>query len=270
MKSKGRIFDLDELNAYKVAYGKEEVNRQDIYKQVVLPAAVVFLYVFVLYYYWWLAAIASIAGVIYGFRIAMPQNIKREYEKKALLERNRFVNNMTQILTNPDQTVLEALRLVTERAKGEFKKDLLNLLADLIDASDDKKIAAFSQMGEKYKKDVIFDLYLEQLTTAALEGRTSIESMKDIKTWHNKAMKKQKDFLKKKERHAYEFRQTAIYGLGIIAALSYALGWQKFIDVYAHSPIGWVFSAVYLIVIGLYFLSFKKRMADDEIMEVKI
>lgn len=82
MKSKGRIFDLDELNAYKVAYGKEEVNRQDIYKQVVLPAAVVFLYVFVLYYYWWLAAIASIAGVIYGFRIAMPQNIKREYEKK--------------------------------------------------------------------------------------------------------------------------------------------------------------------------------------------
>ncbi|MGG1338526.1 hypothetical protein ABE196_19060 [Bacillus subtilis] len=270
MKTRGRIFNLDELNAYKKAYGEQSINRRDLNKELLVPAAVTFFYVFVLYYYWWLAAICSVIGVIYGWRVAMPRNIKREYENDSFRERNRFINNMTQILTNPNQTVLEAIKKCTSRARGELKQDLLELQGDLIEADDQSKNAAFSKLREKYKKDVVFDLYIEQLTTIAIEGRSNIESIKDIKTWHNDAMKKQQFFFKEKKRHAYEFRQTAIYGLITIGALSYALGWGKFIDVYAHSPIGWVFSAVYLIVIGLYYLSFSTRMADDEIMEVKI
>ncbi len=42
----------------------------------------------------------------------MPRNIKREYENDSFRERNRFINNMTQILTNPNQTVLEAIKNV--------------------------------------------------------------------------------------------------------------------------------------------------------------
>ncbi len=269
MLKKRKIYTLDELNAYKKAYGNP-IQRKELFTTLTIPFVVAALYTFSLYYYWWLALIAGCIGMLYSYRVMLPANIKRIYENNAFRERNNFVNNITQILTNPERTVLEALKIVSERAHGEFKNDLLQLQASLIDADKEEIQRAFQVLSKKYEKDVIFDMYIEQLTTAMTEGRFSMETLKDIKTYHNEVKKRQDKFKAAKSREAYNFKFICTIGLALIAAISFSFGWKQFITVYAHSPIGWVVSGAYLMILGGYFASFRKRIVDDDIMEVQL
>ncbi|WP_198863998.1 hypothetical protein [Bacillus velezensis] len=66
-------------------------------------------------------------------------------------------------------------------SKGELKQDLLELQGDLIEADDQSKNAAFSKLRDKYKKDVVFDLYIEQLTTIAIEGEAILKVLRTLK-----------------------------------------------------------------------------------------
>ncbi|MCY8151331.1 hypothetical protein [Bacillus paralicheniformis] len=266
---KKRVYSLDELNAYKVAYGKP-IERKELLMSLIKPFAVVFVFSYALYYYWWLSLILGTVGMFYGYRVMMPQSIKRVYEANAFRERNNFINNLTQILTNSERTMLKALETVTSRANGEFKEDLLQLQLSLQGASNKEIQSAFQQFGEKYKHDVIFDLYVEQLTTAMIEGRTNIDTIKDIKSLHNELKKEQDKFLQKKKRATYEFRFISIISLVLIGAVTFSFGWSQFVDVYAHQITGWIASAIYLSLLGGFFHSYLKRLGDDNIMEVKI
>jgi len=266
---KRKVYTLDELNAYKKAYGNP-IQRKELFTTLTIPFVVAALYTFSLYYYWWLALIAGCIGMLYSYRVMLPANIKRIYENNAFRERNNFLNNITQILTNPERTVLEALKIVGDRAHGEFKHDLLHLQASLIDADKGEIQRAFQVLSKKYEKDVIFDMYIEQLTTAMTEGRFSMETLKDIKTYHNEVKKRQDRFLADKNKEAYNFKFICTVGLGLIAAISFSFGWEQFITVYAHNPIGWVASGIYLAILGGNFISFRKKLADDNIMEVQL
>lgn len=269
MKLKKRIMTLDELNAYRVAYGKP-IQRKEFLLSIAVPFIVCAGFVFLLFYYWWLALIAGCIGVVYSYIVIIPQQVKRVYEDNAFRERNNFVNNMTQILTNDERTVLQALKTVSDRAKGEFREDLIKLQANLLDASNKDIHIAFQDFGEKYSKDIIFSLYVEQLTTAVLEGRTSMETIKDIKTYHNEIKKRQEKFFFSKKQHAKDFRFTGKVAAIFIGAITLSFGFRQFIEVYAHHPIGWIFNIVYLVVIAKVFHTFTKRMSDDSVMEVKI
>lgn len=269
MFKKRKVFNLDELNAYKKAYGNP-IQRKELFTTLAVPFVVAALYTFSLYYYWWLALIAGVIGMIYSYRVMLPANVKRIYENNAFRERNNFVNNITQILTNPERTVLEALKIVGERANGEFKQDLLQLQASLMDADKQEIEGAFQVIGKKYEKDVIFDMYIEQLTTAMTEGRFSMETLKDIKTYHNEVKKRQDKFRAAKNKEAYNFKFICVVGLGLVAAISFSFGLEQFVTVYAHSPIGWVVSGVYLAILGGFYASFRKRLVDDNIMEVQL
>lgn len=208
--------------------------------------------------------------MFYGYRVMMPQSIKRVYEANAFQERHNFVNNLTQILTNSDKTMLKALETVSDRAKGEFKEDLLQLRGALQGASTEEIHAAFKEFGEKYKHDVIFDLYIEQLTTATIEGRTNIETIKDIKSLHNELKQEQDKFLQKKKRATYEFRFISIISLVLIGAVTFSFGWAQWVTIYAHKLPGWIASSIYLGLLGVFFRAYLKRLGDDNLMEVKL
>lgn len=267
---KKKLFTLDELNAYKRAYGKP-IERKELLMSLIKPFTVVFVFSFAMFYYWWLSLILGVVAMFYGYRVMMPQSIKRVYEENAFKERHMFINNLTQILTNSEKTMLQALETVTKRANGEFKNDLFTLQAALKKGASNKEIqAAFERFGQKYKHDVIFDLYVEQLATATIEGRTNIDTIKDIKSLHNELKQEQDKFLQKKKRATYEFRFISIISLVLIGAITFSFGLTQWINVYAHQVPGWIASSIYLALLGGFFHSYLKRLGDDNVMEVKI
>lgn len=268
-KKKKKIFNIDEINAYRVAYGNP-IQGKDLIKLITVPFGVCFLFVFLLFFKWWLACMAGIVGVVYSFSYILPRNERRIYEIKAFRERNKFVNNITQILTNEDRTVLQALNIVTERAVGEFKADLINLQTDLIEGSSQTTQAAFRRLEEKYKSDVMFSQYIEQLTTAMLEGRNNLDTLKDIKSYHNMIKDKQNTFFIEKEQKAKDFRFMVRIAIVFISVIILSFGMRQYINVFAHGMIGWIASTIYLAIIASIYHTFAKRMADDSVLEVKL
>ncbi|EAC2557518.1 hypothetical protein JR536_002931 [Listeria monocytogenes] len=266
-KKKRQTFNLDELNAYKKAFGSP-LLKKEIFVNIAAPAIVSGGYVFILTYYWWLAVLFAILGGFYGYRVSMPLNIKRVYEQQALYERNRFVNYMTQILSDPNKTVVTALGIVADRAKGEFRDNLKVLRGTLMDATPNEITEAFHGLKEKYPNDIVFDLYLEQLVTATIEGHGSMDTLKNIKSWHNSLIDKQKMFIARKKVFAREFRMTVLIGVGVVGVLTICLGFPKFIDYFAHFWIGWVTSAIYLGAHFHYYRRFQQQFVDDDVMEV--
>lgn len=267
--AKKKKYTLDEVNALRVAYG-DPLQKRELFTTLLIPFLVTAIFTFTLFYYWWLALSAGLVAMIYAYRVMLPQNEKRAYEVNAFRERNNFVNNITQMLTNQERTVLDALKTVSERAKGEFKEDLLLLQASLVDANPKEQQDAFQVLSEKYKSDVIFDLFVEQLATASIEGRFSMETLKDIKSYHNQVKKRQDDFMAKKQKEAYNFKFIMTTGLVLIMAITFSFGWDQFVNVYARNPVGWGTSTLYLLIVGSFYLSFRNKLVDDNIMEVKV
>lgn len=114
---KKKILTIDELNAYKIAYGSP-LKRKELFFSLMIPFVVAFFYTFILFYNLWLPLITGILAMIYSYAYIIPQQVKRGYENNAFREKNNFVNNMTQILTNNEKTVLQALKTVADRANG--------------------------------------------------------------------------------------------------------------------------------------------------------
>ncbi|MCK1995459.1 hypothetical protein MPH61_23335 [Peribacillus muralis] len=267
--AKKKKYTLDEINALRIAYG-DPLQKRELVSSLLIPFSVGAIFTFALFYYWWLAIIAGLVALIYAYKIMLPQNAKRAYEVNSFRERNNFVNNITQMLTNQERTVIDALKTVTERAHGEFKEDLLVLRASLLDANAKEQQNAFQVISHKYKNDVIFDLFVEQLATASVEGRFSMETLKDIKTYHNQVKKRQDDFMAQKQKEAYNFKFIVTIGLVLIMAITFSFGWDKFLNTYARNPVGWLTSSVYLFIISGYFVAFRNKLVDDNIMEVKL
>ncbi|WP_391707654.1 hypothetical protein, partial [Streptomyces sp. NPDC014802] len=86
-----KVLSIDELNAYRTAYGNP-LMKKEIFTALVVPFMVSFFSVYVLTYYWWLALIAGVVGVSYGFIVLMKISVERIYNQESMIQRNRFIN----------------------------------------------------------------------------------------------------------------------------------------------------------------------------------
>lgn len=266
-----RIMTIDEMNAYRTAYGNP-LMKKEIFTALVVPMILCFAVVMVLFYYWWLALAAGIVGLFYGYSVLLKNSVERVYHQQARIQRNRFINNMTQLLTNSNETVVSALTWCAQPivSEGEFKKDVETLLVELMDATPKEVKAALEKMARKYEHDFVFSLYIDNLITASLEGRTDLKKLKDLKTWHNDVMEQTSIFMNNKMGAVKNYKTTTVYTLAIIGVLHFALGFDAYLEYYAHHPIGWVASAVLVIGSAIHFHSFQKKLVDDEVMEVAV
>lgn len=269
--SNKKVMSIDELNAYRAAYGNP-LMKKEIFTALVVPFVICFFAVYILFYYWWLALIAGFVGVTYGYIVLMRINIQRYYHQQALIQRNRFINNMTQLLTNPNETVVSALKWCAQDivASGEFKEDLDKLIVDLMDAGPKEIQKSFKVLADKYEKDLVFSLFIDNLITASLKGRTDINKIKELKSWHNDVLEQTNIFINNKRFFAQQFKQMLIYPVITIVILTFAMGFDGYLMYYAHHPIGWVSSSIMLGVIAYQFHNFQLKLADDEVMEVAV
>ncbi|WP_079707727.1 hypothetical protein [Paraliobacillus ryukyuensis] len=271
MNLKKTVWSIEELNAYRTAYGNPFLKKE-IFTALIKPFLVCFFAVFILTYYWWLALIGGGLGALYGYIVLMKFNVQRLYQQEAMIQRNRFINNMTQLLINPSVTVFDALKWCTrdDVAKGEFKDDVKNLISNIMDANNEEIQSAYDQLKEKYRTDFVFGIFLDSLITMMLEGREEIDKIKDIKTWHNDVLKQRNLYIRNKEQYVSQFKMTSLYTVAVVFVLTFAAGFDGYIKYFAHNVAGWISSAIVLAAMAFYFHTFQQRLVDDEIMEVKL
>ncbi|HFJ9454055.1 hypothetical protein N7X28_26130 [Bacillus sp. SM-B1] len=265
---KKKFVNAEEVNAFKVAYGKP-LNKKDYLRYAAVPGLVTGVFSFLLLYIWWLSLILGVLGAVYGLKVLMPRIVKRAYERDSFRERNKFVNNMTSLLANDSQTLLTALSRASDRAKGELREDLKILMANILGADQTQVIQAFKNLSSKYREDITFDQYLEQLETCVLEGRTNLETLKDIKTHHNETKEKKDEYERKKEGHLKDMKMLCGVIVVFVLAITFSFGFKTYITAFARHPIGWITSGIYMSLMFFFFKSFTTYLFDDSIMEVK-
>lgn len=266
---KKRILNVDELNAYKVAYGKPLGTRDYIY-YVLGPAAVFGAFSFLILYYWWVSVGMAILGAIYGAKVFLPKSIQKTYNSHSFGQRNKFINNMTQILTDDSKTVPKALSLAKARSEGEFKEEVGKLEGRLMGADTKQINKGIENLIKKYEDDVIFVQYMEQLETALIEGRANIDTLKDIKSYHNDMKKKQFEYDIKKQGHLKDMKMLCGVMVIFVLAISFSFGFSTYINDFTRHPIGWVSGGVYMLLLMHFFRKFSVYLFDDSILEVKL
>lgn len=265
---KKRSLDVDELRAYKVAYGGK-LGAKDFITYVGVPAGLFGGFSFLILYNFWVTLACFILGAIYGATYILPRSLRKQYESNAFLQRNKFLNNITQVLTDDGQTVLMAIRKVTPRADGEFREELQSFQAMLIGADNEGIRDAILWFAGKYDDDVIFVQYLEQLETAMLEGRSNVDTLKDIKTYHNDIRKKQEFYETQKQQHLSAMKTLIIITVVLILSLAISFGFDTYIEAFARHWSGYAAATIYLTILAFFFRQFTTYLFDDSVMEIR-
>lgn len=264
---KKRTVDIEELIAYREAYGGQ-IGFMDYVKMVVLPGLGFGILATLILYTPIISILFFIMGCAYGYFYLMPKTIQKEYETESFAQRNKFINNMTQIMTDDNKTVGKALGTAKVRAQGEFRDDLARLEARLFGADIPGIQDAIDEMGEKYEHDPIFSQYIEQIETAAIEGNSNIDTLKDIKGYHNQMKNKQDEYEKLKKGHLSDMKTMIFTILVFIGALTISFGFTTYITAFAHAWAGRISGGIYL-MINLFFLKqFSVYLFDDSVTSI--
>lgn len=256
-----------DLERYQLAY-QNNLSKNKQIMILIIYVAVGASILWLLFGYLAVTLIGALMGLWYAKKIVLPYEIRTLYEENALLMRNKMINSLTQMLTNPQKTTLDALVELESRLEGELQKELQSVLAQVSDAGSLEIQTIFNQWSAHYAKDIIFGQYLEQIATAIIEGRTNTETLKDIKTYHNDLKRRQNSYMKAKKNHAKEVYTVLGMVFGLVALISFGIGRDQFITVYAHRPIGWGVNIVFLIIEGFFYLQFYKFYRDNDIVVV--
>ncbi|MGG0001074.1 hypothetical protein NSQ10_03310 [Bacillus sp. FSL R5-0432] len=266
---KKKLYSLEEIRAMSKAFGQPLQKRE--YAKFILTPFICFAgFAYLLFHYWWMALICGLIGGSYGWFYQLRRKVKNDYEKEAFQERNNFLNNMTQLLTNDDMPLVEAFSTCTKYAEGELKRKLIDLEIALVDSDEKEVVEAFKSLRRAYKNDVQFDQYIEQLGIMFVEGRTSILTLKDTKDYHNKVLLKQQRFIEDKQQHKKDFRTMILYSIGFIVGIMLSFTLKKYVDIYAHALVGMIANTVYLSIIFYVYHQFNQRYFDDAVTEVRI
>ena len=265
---KKRTYNVDELRAYKEAYGGTLGVRDHIFF-IAVPGLMFGILSFLLLYNGWVSAAVLLYCGIYGFRKLMPLAVKKNYEANAFNERNKFLNNITQVLTDESQTVPMALKKVTPRSQGEFQEDIQRFHALIVGADQERLRTATRWFADRYEDDVIFIQYIEQLETAMLEGKTNVDTLKDIKTYHNDIRKKQDFYEARKNGHLTDMKQLVLITAILVIALAVSFGFDVYLEAFARHIIGYITSAIYLLIMWGFFKKFVSYLFDDSVMEIR-
>lgn len=260
---KGRI-SIHEINAIQTAYfSKLTVVNYASY--IGIPGILFGFFTHLVFFYWPATGLAILLGLLYGYLKNMPNLVKKNYYNRAYIERNRFINNCTQLIVNENLTLLSIFEKIIPRLKGELYDDITVLLAKLTSADEKMASKAFKEIIDKYEEDVVYSQFFEQLETAHIEGRTNIETFKELKKQHNTIIGELDKFQDDKSTYLSTLITVGVLVTVIILMLVFAFSQKVYIESYAHQTMGIICNSIFLLI---YFFNFNKSMNyiyDDSI-----
>lgn len=264
-KQKKKRTSLADMNARETLYGSP-LTTSRIIQGVMGFEILTIAFSLALYWYWWLTLILCALIFWWYMKWLLPKQVQQRYVQRGFNERNRFVNIMTQGLTNPNANILSLLRSSIDKLHGEFQEEILELTTVLM-ASMDRKTQheAFTRLIQRYPDDFYFGLFMEQVETVVYESQYHIETFQTFKDSHNQIALKTKQFIAKKNEIKHNF--IVMHGISFLLIMSILIsgGWAKAVRLYDHSPIGWVISTVYLSLLLFMEMYFYKRYYDDSV-----
>ena len=268
-KKNRKRFTAEELIAWTSAYN-EPMSKFEMYKIMLFPAVTFASIALLTLYIWWLVLLMFLYGLYFGWNILLPYMVRRQYETAAFRERNKFINNLTQLLMNENKSVFMCLQEAQSRTEGELGEDLSVLLSILYDASDKDKLKVFSDLSEKYEHDFVFGMFLEQVETLAIEGRTGIEPLKEIKTYHNSIREKSMDYETAKRNNLMDLRIIVLVLVIMVVTVAFGFGLTRYLDGFAWHPVGWLFGGLFVFLLQKDFKKFVHLYYDDDVMGVEM
>lgn len=268
-RKKSRM-SAEEIRALRNAYDKPLTAKN----YIVFAAAPALLFgglLFYLTYVWWLGLIAAAIGVAYGLRIWLPKAVKRTYNIKSFNERNRLLNLLTQQMSDQTKIPKQILERVVSRLDGELRKDFFPITARIANGATNSEInEMFDVVEKKYKDDIIFSQYLEQIETNFTTGIDNLSSLKDMNGYHNDLRKQRDLFLGYKAKRLKDCFSLIILSILLVSALQFGMGnHDTYMKGFADVTIGRSVSVVYTLIFFGLTRKFEKIYFDDEIMEVK-
>ncbi|WP_347449779.1 MULTISPECIES: hypothetical protein [Lactococcus] len=274
-------YNLTELRALSSAYGKKE-KQVKFSKFIAMPAIISsgLCYVYLTPIFplkskkdvilLLLGVFFGALGAFFGWKRILPQIVEREYHRNQFVEKNRFVNTLTQLMADKQRSVWSSLCAVSKRVDGQFKEDLEILISRLRNADEKEARASFAAFASRYEDDVFFSQYVDELCTAHLEGRGNLGTLQGLKDNHNLIKLKQEEFYSQKA--SYVFSSFVAFGIitGIVLSLHTlpSIG-EAYPKIFSHNIVGWVdFGLYYLIMIWVF-----NRLAmgyfDDSVLQMK-
>lgn len=267
---RSHIYTIDEIQAMSMAYGYK-LKRVEMTEKLGIPFLVGAGFTYFLTYYIWVALASGITCIIYARIVIFPQAVEKSYQEKAFMERNKFVNSMAMILTDSSITILSALQRVKNWMKGEYKRDLINLInAIQLAGTEEETVTAFYEFEKKYEKDSIHGQFVNQLSTAQIEGRMDAETFQDIADYHNLALKKRRALKRIRKAASTSMKWMGVLLFLVIMAMTFCFGYDTFYHSFARNIIGWAGSIVWLGLISLFTMQYFSRIRREEVTEADL
>lgn len=263
-KFKKKRLSIYELNAVQTLYFNK-LTIFDVIKTIAMPVLGFGAVTHLIIFYWPATIMAALIGLIFGLVLHLPNTIKKNYYFRSYVERNRFINNVTQLIVNEKITFLDVLEKIIPRLTGELYKDMTMLLAKLNISDIDSASSQFNLIVEKYKEDVVFCQFFEQLETTHTEGRTNISTFKELKGQHNDMLEKLQDFENDKPGQVTMFILTLVIGVGVILLSTLSFGLEQYLTTFAHKGVGFLFSGIYLLINFIVYYRMMKYYYDTSI-----
>lgn len=185
------------------------------------------------------ALVLGLFGFLFGRFKLYPSVIERGYRYRQYDEKNRFVNGLTQLLTSDSRSVYDCLVTTQNRAGGQFGKDLERFTYALRDADVDKTVIVFNEFTARYRDDLIFVQFMDQIRITYTEGRNNLVTIQQLKDWHGQVKTKQAEFLSRKNDVVLMFKVYYGLSLGLILFLhTVPMPWQMYAATFGGTFVG--------------------------------
>ncbi|EHK9937510.1 hypothetical protein GHK79_04715 [Enterococcus faecium] len=262
-----KVSQYKKLDNLKRAYGRT-LELRDYMKNLLFPflfgAGLTFL---MLHNLLFSLGIGIFYG-IYGYKILLPKNVLRFYNNEAYVQRNRFMNNLTQVLADESISWFHGLEIVAKQIEGELQEDLYRLIACLYGCSEQERIVIFQEFQEKYADDKIFCMYIDQLAIISVEGRTTVDMFRDVNSFHNQLREKKKEFVDAKMKIVRQLELCGGLIIGILILLHYfPLGIEEYEKAFASQIYGYVICSGLLLAMSVILHKACVYFFDDELMQ---
>lgn len=256
---------FDQINAYKVAYDKP-FTKKKLFWYFTKPVAMVGLFSYMLFMNLWMPVILCILTVLYIWRKMLPIEVKRDYARKSFEARNNFIMSASQVLSNEDINLLDALDVVSSEAGGEFSIELIELITNLRVESNEPH-EAFKNFSSKYEVDKVFVSFVEQLETIYKCGIPNTETIDNLVTMHNDLRARTESFIDEKDSYRTGF--VTVGGLiSMFVIIPFAV---LSIADYVPTLLAQIINCIFVFMLFRHIdKNFVERYYDDSVMELRL
>jgi hypothetical protein len=265
---KGGHMSVEEVNAYASAYGSP-LSKRDYLFMCGIPACFG-LALYYLLYNPFLAIIGTALGLYYGRFYIVPQTVQRKYAEAALANRSNLLKALTQGATNERMIPAQMIHRALSRIEGEIKEEFEIVETNLALGRLDLIPALFNQIREKYREDIVFCQYMEQLETRFMKGIPNIKALKDMDKAHNDMMQISNKFKKDKDGHINNLKVLVGIHFVFLSIIEFAFGWNTYYNAYAQSIVGNIGGLIYIGTMFFFIHQNFKLYFDDSVTEVQV